>query len=462
MIEKTKTTHWVPILLLVCISALIYANSLSNGFVYDDLGTIVENVHIKRFDNYLSSFYNSSYFKISGGEASYRPVPTLSYYLLYAIFALNPFGYHLTSVILHMLNVILVYLTAHVILNHKRSAAIAGLLFACHPVNTEAVNSISYNEDLIAAFFFFFALLLYMKLKTSAPRRNFLFFFLTLLFFLLGLLSKEMAITLPVIAVLYDVTLRKPFSQNLSLKRVLETVQDRKYYYMGFMGVSLFYLWLRFFAIYNLEEVETQIWGRLFDRILYLPVIFFKYIKLSLYPLNLNADYVFSYPTRFLDVLPVFSIIIVLGLVIFSFFAFKTSRATSYGIWWFIITLFPVYNLIQIYNPFAERYLYIPLFGFCLLISILIEYGLKRFSFSKSAVLKVAIIFGIVVFYSIISINRNKDWKDCYSLWTKTLENEPSHCRAHLQGFSSINCSNLSSPCFGLSKSLNKKQRCQK
>ena len=431
IIEKTKTKHLLPILLLVCVSALIYFNSLSNGFVYDDFGTIVENVHIKRFGNYLSSFSNPSYFKISGGEASYRPVATLSYYLLYAIFGLNPFGYHLISIALHIFNVILVYQIAHVIFDDKRSSVIAGLLFACHPVNTEAVNGISYNEDLIAAFFFFLALLSYMKLKTTAPKRDLVFFILPLLFFLLGLLSKEMAITLPAMVVLYDITLREPVSKEISVNRVLEVVQNRKYYYVGYLGTSLLYLWLRFFAIYNPEEVETQIWGRLIDRIIYLPVVFFDYIKLSLFPFNLNADYVFSYPNRFFDVWPVLSLIIVLGLIIFSFLAFKRSRAVSFGIWWFFITLFPVYNLIQIYNPFAERYLYIPLFGFCLVIAILIEYGLNRFSFNRSAVLKAAIILGIVVFYATIAINRNKDWQDSYSLWTQTLAVEPNSVRAH-------------------------------
>ncbi len=431
IIEKTKTKHLLPILLLVCVSALIYFNSLSNGFVYDDFGTIVENVHIKQFSNYLSSFYNPSYFKISGGEASYRPVATLSYYLLYAVFGLNPVGYHLISFALHIFNVILVYQIALVILDDKRSSAIAGLLFACHPVNTEAVNGISYNEDLIAAFFFFLALLLYMKLKTIAPKRNLVLFILSLLFFLLGLLSKEMAITLPAMVVLYDLTLRKPVSRDISVNRVLEVVQSRKYYYIGYLGISLFYLWLRFFAIYNPEEVETQIWGRLIDRIIYLPVVFFDYIKLSLFPFNLNADYVFSYPTRFFDVWPVLSLIIVLGLVIFSFFVFRRSRAISFGIWWFFIALFPVYNLIQIYNPFAERYLYIPIFGFCLVIAILIECVLNRLSFSRSALLKAAIILGIVVFYATISINRNKDWQDSYSLWTQTLKVEPNSVKAH-------------------------------
>jgi tetratricopeptide (TPR) repeat protein len=431
LIEMAKTKHLLPIALLVCVSAVVYFNSLSNGFVYDDLATIVENTHIKRFGNYLSSFYTPSYFKISGGEASYRPVATLSYYLLYAVFDVNPFGYHLASVVLHIFNVILVYLMAHVILNRKGSAVMVGLLFACHPVNTEAVNAISYNEDLIAAFFYFLALLLYMKLETSAPNQNLLFLTLSLFFFLLGLLSKEMAITLPAIVVLYDLTLREPASPKISINRVLEVVQERKYAYIGFLGVSLFYLWLRFFAFYNPEEVETQIWGRLIDRVIYLPVLFFKYIKLSLFPLTLNADYVFSYPTRFFDVGPVLAVVFVLALIVFSLLVFSRSKTTSFGIWWFLVTLFPVYNLIQIYNPFAERYLYIPLFGLCLVVAIFLEFVMDRFSFTRSPAIKVLIILCIVVFYSIISINRNKDWKDSFSLWTKTLEVEPNSFRAH-------------------------------
>ncbi|NIP27581.1 MAG: phospholipid carrier-dependent glycosyltransferase, partial [Phycisphaerae bacterium] len=380
MIAKTNANHLWPILLLVCITAIVYFNSLSNGFVYDDLGTIVENAHIKRLGNYLSSFYNQSYFKISGGEASYRPVATLSYYLLYAVSDVNPLGYRLLSFALHIFNVILVYLLAHSMINNKRAAVIAGLLFACHPVNAEAVNGISYNEDLLAAFFFFLAFLSYMRLQPSATEPGYISFILSLFFFLLGLLSKEMAITLPAIVVLYDLILREPVSEKISLKRVRAVIQDRKYYYAGYLGVSFFYLWLRFFAIYNPEELETQIWGRFIDRVIYLPIIFLKYIKLSLFPFPLNADYVFSYPTRFLDVLPVLSLLVVLGLVIYSFFAVRNQKAVSFGIWWFFITLFPVYNLIQIYNPFAERYLYIPLLGFCLVISIFLETLLSRIS----------------------------------------------------------------------------------
>jgi tetratricopeptide (TPR) repeat protein len=431
MTAKTNANRLWPVLMLICITAIVYFNSLSNGFVYDDLGTIVENTHIKRLGNYFSSFYNQSYFKISGGEATYRPVATLSYYLLYAFSDVNPFGYRLFSFALHIFNVILAYLLVDAFSGNKRVAVIAGLLFACHPVNAEAVNGISYNEDLLAAFFFFLAVLFYMRLQPAAPRPGYIFFMLSLLFFLLGLLSKEMAITLPATLVLYDIILREPVSGKISLKRVLAVLQDRKYFYAGYLGVSFFYLWVRFFVLYNPEEVETQIWGRLIDRIVYLPVIFLKYIKLSLFPFPLNADYVFSYPTRFLDPLPLISLFVVLGLVFYSFFALKNQKAVAFGIGWFFMTLFPVYNLIQIYNPFAERYLYIPLLGFCLVIAIFLEALLSRISVSRAGILRIFVVACVVGAYSLITINRNRDWKDSYSLWTQTLKVEPDSFRAH-------------------------------
>ena len=146
--SKLTTTRWLPIVLLVFVCLAVYLNSLSNGFVFDDYAVIIENKSLPHPIKSFPSFFNHSYFKIAGGEASYRPLATLSYYLTYAIAGLNPFFYHFLSVILHIVNVVLVYRLVNLILKHRSSALIAGLLFACHPALTEAVNCIAYNEDL--------------------------------------------------------------------------------------------------------------------------------------------------------------------------------------------------------------------------------------------------------------------------------------------------------------------------
>ena len=126
-IPKSGAKQLLPVALLVILCLVVYYNSLSNGFVYDDFGSIVENKYIKQPGQFLSSLFNQSYFKIAGIEASYRPMATLYYFLIYTIAALDPFYYHLASLLLHTLNAVLVYWLATLILKNQLGALIAGL-----------------------------------------------------------------------------------------------------------------------------------------------------------------------------------------------------------------------------------------------------------------------------------------------------------------------------------------------
>ncbi len=110
---------------------------------------------------------------------------TLSYFLIYAIAELNPFYYHLASLLLHTLNAILVYWLANLILKNQLGALIAALLFACHPALSEAVNCIDFNDDLLAAFFFLLSLIFYIRLKTEECNIEYrgVFFGIIFLFF---------------------------------------------------------------------------------------------------------------------------------------------------------------------------------------------------------------------------------------------------------------------------------------
>src|SRR3989304_595774 len=139
----------ILILVIVCFSQFIYLNSLSNQFAYDDEFTIVTNYFVKTWNNFPLLF-NSDYFKLSG-ELSYRPVVTLSYFIDYTLWKLNPFGFHLTNSLLHTLNSVLLFLLLKRIFNDRGTSFAATLIFLCHPVLSEAVNAISYREDLLAA-----------------------------------------------------------------------------------------------------------------------------------------------------------------------------------------------------------------------------------------------------------------------------------------------------------------------
>ena len=159
----------------------------------------------------------------------------------------------------------------------------------------------------------------------------------------------------------------------------------------------------------------------------------FNFIKLAFAPYDLNVDYVFSYPQRFFDVSHLGGFVIVVGLVIFSFFLFKIYKEIFFGFWWFLITLFPVFNIIEIFNPFAERYLYIPIIGFCLVLPVLLWRLFSKILTGKKAVRAVTLAAVLVLSgtYATVTVARNRDWKDGLTLWSKTVQQSPNSGVAH-------------------------------
>ena len=348
--------EFAPFVLLVTVCLIVYFNSLYNGFVFDDRGTIVENKYVTKVIEHLPSFFTSSYFKIAELEASYRPVATFSYHLLYALFKLDPFGFHLGSLILHVINVILVYYLINLLQKNKMAALVGGLLFACHPVLTEAVNGISFNEDLLATLFYLLSFIFYIRLKPEVNKFSINAYVLSLVFYLLGLLSKEMAITLPAIIILYDVIIGQSHSTNGFIQQVIQTLRHRFFLYLGYAGVGIFYLCLNFLIITKPTEGQQFTYGSIGERLIYIPYHIFNFIRLAILPFNLSADYVYSYPKNFFELPNVISVLVVTAIVITSLVAYKKQKVIFFAIWWFFITLSPVYNLIEIFNPFNKPF----------------------------------------------------------------------------------------------------------
>ncbi len=184
---------------LIILSFATYLNALPNTFVFDDVYIISGNYFIRDWKNFWGLF-TSKYFAASG-ELSYRPVVTLSYFVDYSLWHLNPLGYHLTNIVLHTLNSTILFFLVQRMVRNTPVAFLASLFFACHPALSEVVNAISYREDLLAATFFITAFILYVKLLAL---NKFYLYPLSLLSYLFALFSKEMAITLPLLIFFFD------------------------------------------------------------------------------------------------------------------------------------------------------------------------------------------------------------------------------------------------------------------
>ncbi len=155
-----RNRHTVLIVaLLTSVVLLTYGNSVLNGFVWDDHDIIVNN-EVNRDITNASSLFSSADSTVSGNQkAYYRPLNRLTYLLEYQIFGLNPSGYHLLSVLIHLLAVLLLYFVARFLFNDPVPAFIAALVFAVHPVNAEAVNFISARNSVLCAAFVLSAVL---------------------------------------------------------------------------------------------------------------------------------------------------------------------------------------------------------------------------------------------------------------------------------------------------------------
>ncbi len=423
---NSQSSNRAYIFLLFIFCFIIYGNTLTHDFVYDDDYIIVNNPFIQHWTSDPFSFFNSSYFQKSG-EFTYRPVATLTYLVNYSLWKTNPFGFHLFSVLLHTICTILIFFTGLLFFKKNKLLAMgSALLFACHPAISEAVNCVTFNEDILTTIFFLLSFNLYIKSCKSTSNRLF-FIFLAFFSFFCALLSKEMAIILPVIIVLYDIFIDS--EENFSLLKSLKKLNQKKFFYLGFGLIIFVYLMIRFVWMYFPVESKVVSFGDLYTRFMFLPHNILLYLRLAVFPFLLNADYVFKYPSYVWSIYNLMGLIFISALIYFSFRIYSYSRNISFGIWWYLICLLPVTNIIQISNPWAERYLYLPMFGFCIvIIELLNKMYLSKTDKKNSGYVFFAIL---IILFSVKTFSRNIIWKDQCTLWQTTVEVSPDSFRAH-------------------------------
>ncbi len=433
--KQTYFKNHLP--LIIFISVLLYINSLSNTFVYDDVYIITENYLIKSLEN-LPKLFQKDYLLLSG-ELSYRPIVTLSYFIDYAIWQLNPVGYHLTNVILHTVTVFLFYCLIKSICKRHRVSIFATLLFLSHPILTETVNAVCYREDILASLFFLLAFICFVKIRfpisekgTSLKQTNTRFipyYILSCASYCLALFSKEMAITLPILLVLFDLL------YPLGNKSKTSTISSKLIgtgrwvpFYGGYIAVTGFYLFIRFIVFKNTFKTISVSPSNATT----MTKVVASYIKLLFLPLNLNADYIVPYTNIYGLSFILSALFVVSACVLIALLSRRDKLLTFFNLWFFI-TLLPVFGIIPIGNIMAERYLYLPIMGFCGTTGcILANYpSLRKYM--------AIVLGGILLSMQISVIYRNGVWQDDATLWRYTYQREPKSARA---------CSNLGNVYF--------------
>jgi len=445
-----KKLTLIIIFAIIFISFLTYFNTIFNSFTHDDKFIVSENKIFQNQKN-LTFLFSNDYFNISQ-EVSYRPIVTLTYFIDYKLFGLNPIPYHIENIVLHSIVCILSYFLFLEFFKNPIISFISTLLFLVHPINSEVVNSIGYREDALSALFFLISTLYFMRIircietqsiaSLQTHHRNLISLLLIVnLSFLFGLFSKENCVMLPVIMFLYIVIFY--FNRRDTIYRASTRIIP------SIFLILIFYFIIRFAVIkFAGESRLNYIEGSIFLSLITTSVIIIRYFLLIIFPLKLSIDYPINPISSPLNPIFLFSFLVII-LVFFLIYKFSNRNKTAgFFSLWFFITLIPTMNFIPILNPMAERYLYLPLIGLCGLVGSLLsqtqnignaemrsENGThnvrslqKRNEKQKYFIPFLFIISALFMFRTFI---RNSDWKDDITLAKKTIQTTPNSVKSH-------------------------------
>jgi tetratricopeptide (TPR) repeat protein len=396
---------------ILLLTIVVYFHSINNGFVnWDDGENVYDNISIRE----LSAGNIKLYFT-KALAAMYTPFVYISFAIDYKIGGLDPRIYHATNLLLHLLNVILLFFVVRLLTPRIEIAAIVALLFAVHPLNAGAVAPVSTRGTLLYSFFFLAAFLFYLRyLKNNFGLR---YLVVTLVLFLMALLSKSAAVVLPLVMLLTDYYCKR----KLDARAVIEKIP--------FFVLSLIFGMLTFVFREDAGHPGSQYVFSVFDRIFLVGYSIVFYMFKLFIPVKLSAYY--PYPVKIDGLLPLWFYPTPLVIAACIFFIYKLQnyrRELMFGALFFLINIVLVLKIVPMGGEIVcDRYAYLPYIGFFLIIGWAYCWITDRF-YSSSGWIKYFVIVAVVLSsmaFSAISYERSKVWKDSLTLYNDVLEKYP-------------------------------------
>jgi Flp pilus assembly protein TadD len=403
--------------ILAVAAALPYLNTLRNGFVSDDKMQVLQNPYIRSF-HYLAKIFTTSVASYVGVKMPnyYRPLMNVGYLLCYQVFGLRAFGYHLANVVLHVVVVCAVFLLTKRLFQNRDLALMAGVLFAIHPVHSEAVAWVAASPDLELSIFYLLTFWFFLAAARPGGRFSYSAQLAMAGSFVLAILSKEQAVTLPVLATVYEHFYRPDRGETRPAQKV------RRYAVLWVLTVA--YLLFRVFTLGRLGstlQVNQLTWYQAFVSAI---ALVGQYLWKALWPVDLRMYCPFHPPSGLFDPAVVGGVAALTVCIVLFLFLWRHARGLSFGLLWMLIPLAPVLNARWMpIAAFEERYLYLPSVGFCWLLG----WGLLRLrarASARGAIWSRALATAFVLLVALCSfrvVTRNRDWQNDLTLYTNTL-----------------------------------------
>lgn len=427
--------------LLVCLSLGLaiggaYYNAVGNGFVFDDYLLVVDNPLVRTSRSLWMLLSNPL-------SLGYRPLRTFSYILDYRLGGMQPWGFHLSNLLYHWGTACLVFLTALRLTNAPtlekiywrwRPAVFIAFLWALHPVQTDTVTYIAGRRDILGGLCLFSGLWAYLQFRASTSpamwRYGWLLF--SCLLYGLGILSKESVLVLPLLCWAYDV----------QQEGMAESIRRRWALYFVVLLFGAGVLW-HFAGGIIAETIQKASWhgGSMAGNFATVARIWVHYLSVIVYPRTLLADYsydAFPVSSSVTDPAVVWALVVLSATAIVVWGLARWRSLCGYGGVWMLVTILPVSHLIPIREIAAEHYLYVPLFGFCLIVGIGLDALCGKHApaaLGWRAILRPILGYALVVVLLAGAVTRtvvrNRDWLDEERFWSVTTQTAPRSARAH-------------------------------
>lgn len=397
---------------VVLLTLIVLFPCLSADFLnWDDPTFVLGNKNItslsgENISNMFSSFV----------MGNYCPLSILSYAIDYKIAGgLGPKTFHVTALVIHLVNTLLVYMFIYQLSNRQLMvAAIAAALFGVHPLHLESVAWIAERRDVLYAMFYFLGLVWYMKYVQNGYRLKDLG--LVLLFFVLSLLSKGQAVTFPLVLVVIDFIRRREFDR----KNILEKVP--------FFALSLVFGYIAIIAqkttpavnVFNLSVFHSLFVGN-YGLLLY--------ILKAIVPFQLSGYHPYPFTGTVNIPLIIYAApVLILALAFLVYKNLRTDRNIVGGLLIFAFTIFPVLQFLPVGETIiSERYTYVPYLGLFFLAGHAYRYR-DKYSLLKSWSSAAPYVLGAwLLVLSGITFGRTKVWKDSVTFWTDVMNTYPDN-----------------------------------
>ncbi len=358
-----RAEFWLGFLLFLVVAG-IFLPALTHDFItYDDPRYVSQNPHMK--DGL--SWANVQWAFQSTEASNWHPLTWLSYFADSQLFGLHPWGYHLTNVLLHAINAVLLLVVLRKITGAFWRSLFVAALFALHPLHVESVAWVSERKDVLSTAFMLLTLWIYAHrvalARMCAPGAGYCYG-LALLFFALGLMSKPMLVTLPCVLLLLDYWPLKRWSDSNPAKRWTLLVEKIPFFALSAVSSAVtFFAQSKGGAVASLSEFTGPV------RIANALIAYGQYLGKCFFPVKLAVFY-----PDFAEQPPLgptlVAVLILVGITVAAVVLIRRSPYLFVGWFWFLGTLVPVIGLVQVGGQsMADRYTYVPLIGIFILVA---------------------------------------------------------------------------------------------